>query len=318
MEHKKTQAPAEANDNQYFITTFYAFLPVLERQAGKTLEQVKTEIEEIAKKLDLLGLLILGNEGFNSTLAAPNLENLNAWKNWIKSYFQCDNMLFKNSYSPKAPFRLFKVKIREEIVTLGTPELQPESAQNHHLSPEQWNETLQNEDVLLIDTRNWYETKIGTFKGAINPGIDQFTEFPQWLEQQNYSKDKKMLIFCTGGIRCEKGILELQRQGYDNVYQLEGGILRYIEEFPNNQFDGECFVFDRRVAVTQELEPTTRYLLCPHCGQPSEIKITCKRCDSEVLICDQCVEKAGAKDTCSKHCNHQLQLHPGRKGPKQK
>lgn len=308
---------AEMIRNQYYITTFYAFLPVLTVQKNKTLEQIRDDINSIAKELGLVGLLILGEEGFNSTLAAPTLENLNTWKNWVKNYFQCENLLFKNSYSPEKPFRIFKVKIRREIVTLGTPELHPDSPQNHHLSPDQWNQVLKNEDVLLIDTRNWYETKIGTFKGAINPGIDKFTEFPEWLEKQNYSKDKKMLIFCTGGIRCEKGILELQRQGYNNVYQLEGGILRYIEEHPNDQFEGECFVFDHRVAVTQELEPSTRYKLCPHCGQPAEVKITCKRCDSETHICDHCNEISGAKDTCSKHCNHQFKLHPGRKGKKQ-
>jgi UPF0176 protein len=275
-------------------------------------------LEEKSKSLNIIGLIILGTEGFNSTVAAPSEEAMLAFQSWIQSYFQISELLFKNSYAPTAPFRRFKVKVRNEIVTLGTPELMPESSENHHLTPSQWNQVLTEEsDFLLIDTRNWYETKVGTFKGAINPGIDQFTEFPQWLESQNYSKDKKMLIFCTGGIRCEKGILELQRQGYNNVYQLEGGILKYIEERPNEQFEGECFVFDHRVAVNQNLMPSTQYKLCPHCGQPAATSIECKRCDTKTLICEDCEKLNWNKDTCSKNCAYHLELHPDRKGLKQ-
>ena len=150
-----------------------------------------------------------------------------------------------------------------------------------------------------------------------DPNIDKFTEFPKYLESQNIGKDKKMMIFCTGGIRCERGILELQRQGYENVYQLEGGILKYLEEYPHDQFTGECFVFDHRVAVDQELKPSKKYGLCPHCGQPSSIKIECKRCDTENLLCDKCVEIEWKKDTCSKNCAYQYKLHPERKAKPQ-
>jgi UPF0176 protein len=203
-------------------------------------------------------------------------------------------------------------------VTLGTPELVPSEGVNHHLSPAEWNQVLKTEnDFVMIDTRNWYETQIGTFKGALDPKTEQFTEFPEFVEKQKIPQDKKMLIFCTGGIRCEKGILELQRRGYKNVYQLEGGILNYLKEYPNDQFEGECFVFDHRVALDQNLQPSTKYGLCPHCGQPSEIKIDCLRCDSEELICVDCAKLEFKKDTCSKNCAHQWKLHPGRKGAKQ-
>lgn len=297
---------------KYFVTTFYKFI----RLSDPTLFQ--KDLESKASDLGIRGLVILGTEGVNSTVAAPSEEAMELFKNYIRETFQASDLLFKNSYAPSAPFRRFKVKIREEIVTLGTPDLFPDQAKNHHLTPDEWNQVLKEEtDFLLVDTRNWYETKIGTFKGAVNPGIDQFTEFPQWLEKQNYSKDQKMLIFCTGGIRCEKGILELQRQGYENVYQLEGGILKYIEEFPNDQFEGECFVFDHRVAVDQSLQPSSKYKLCPHCGQPSELKITCSRCDSEALICVDCHKKAWVKETCSKNCAYQYELRPGKKGPRQ-
>jgi UPF0176 protein len=229
------------------------------------------------------------------------------------------DLFFKDSVSDKAPFRRFKVKIREEIVTTGIPEMMPPDGKNHHLSPAEWNRVLKEEadDIVMIDTRNWYEYKIGTFKGAMNPNIEKFTDFPQYIEAQGISKDKKMLIFCTGGIRCEKGILELQKQGYDNVFQLDGGIINYMKEYPRDQFEGECFVFDHRVALDQDLQPSKKYGLCPHCGQPSEIKIDCKRCDSEELICVDCAELEFKKDTCSKNCVHQFKLHPDKKGLKQ-
>jgi len=299
--------------SRYFITTFYRFIRL------DDLNRYQLLLETKAAELGIRGLVILGTEGVNSTIAAPSEEAMEIFKNFVREQFQCPDLLFKNSFAPSAPFRRFKVKMREEIVTLGTPDLFPApEGKNHHLTPDEWNKVLKEEtDFLLIDTRNWYETKVGTFKGAVNPGIDQFTEFPKWLEEQNYKKDQKMLIFCTGGIRCEKGILELQRQGYDNVYQLEGGILKYIEEKPNDQFEGECFVFDHRVAVDQKLEPSQTYKLCPHCGQPAKIKISCKRCDSNALICDECEHKSWVKDTCSKNCAHHLEMRPDKKGPKQ-
>lgn len=306
------QTEATQASGRYSIATFYKFIRISD------LEALQKALEEKAQELSLKGLVILGPEGVNSTLAAPSADQMDAFKAWIREKLQDQQIIFKNSFSAKAPFRRFKVKIREEIVTLGAPDLFPDKNKNHHLTPEEWNKVLKEEEgFLLIDTRNWYETKIGTFKGAVNPGIDQFTDFPQWLEQQNYQKDQKMLIFCTGGIRCEKGILELQRQGYHNVYQLEGGILRYIEESPNDQFEGECFVFDHRVALDQKLEPTQKYKLCPHCGQPSTVQITCKRCDSDALICEDCCHKEWKQDTCTKNCAYQYELHPGRKGPRQ-
>ena len=297
----------------HYIAAFYRFFSI-----KKNLLQIKQDIEHKAKELDLRGLLILGNEGINSTTSAPSKEALENYKQFLRDYFQISDFNFKHSESEKAPFNKFLVKIREEIVTLDTPELVPNmDKKNHHLSPTEWNKMMKEEDVVIVDTRNWYEYNLGTFKGALNPNIDKFTEFPKYLESQNISKDKKMLIFCTGGIRCERGILELQRQGYDNVYQLDGGILKYLEECPNDQFTGECFVFDHRVAVDQELKPSKKYGLCPHCGQPSSIKIECKRCDTENLLCDKCIEIEWKKDTCSKNCAYQYKLHPERKAKPQ-
>lgn len=298
----------------FYITAFYRFFKITDN-----LESLKEKIKNKAEELHLTGLMILGPEGLNSTTAAPSAAALESYKHFLSELFKISDFNFKDSTSVKPPFRKFVVKIREEIVTLGTPELIPDmSTNNHHLSPSQWNEVMKNDkDHVVIDTRNWYEYNIGSFKGALNPDIDKFTDFPKYLEEKKISKEKKMLIFCTGGIRCEKGILELQRQGYKNVYQLEGGILKYLEEYPNDQFEGECFVFDHRVAVDQKLQPTTQYGLCPHCGQPSSVQIQCKRCDTETLICGDCEKLAWKNITCSKNCAYQHELHPERKAPPQ-
>ena len=300
------------NPAHFFITTFYKFTPVANP------ETFKLELEVLALKTNTLGLIIIGTEGINATVASETEVGLETFKKIVLQKLGLESILFKDSASATPPFRRFKVKIRPEIVTLGTPELVPSEGRNHHLSPHEWNEVLKNEkDILVIDTRNWYETKIGTFKNAINPRTEQFTEFPKFMEENNYDKNKKVLIFCTGGIRCERGILELQRQGFNDVYQLDGGILNYLNEFPNDQFEGECFVFDHRVAVTQELKPTSNYNLCPHCGQPGNTTVDCKRCDTHTFICDDCEKLKWKNVTCSKNCAYQLELHPIRKGPKQ-
>jgi UPF0176 protein len=296
----------------YYVTSFYKFTRL------ENLDKIKIDLDQKANELDLQGLWVVGQEGINSTISSIKKESIEDLKQWIKSYFKIDNITFKDSTSEQLLFRRFVVKLRPEIVTLKTPNHFPDQNKNQHLSPAEWNRVLKEEkDFLLVDTRNWYEYKVGTFKGAVNPQIDVFTEFPKYVQENNLPKDKKMLIFCTGGIRCEKGIMELQAQGYKNVYQLEGGILKYLEEYPEDQFEGECFVFDRRVAVDQKLQPTKKYKLCPHCGQPGELKIQCVRCDHENLICEDCNKLEIKKETCSKHCADMWQLHPGKKGKHQ-
>jgi UPF0176 protein len=297
----------------YYISTFYKF------QKDENPKNTKIFLENLASKLNCRGLIIIGGEGFNATISAKTTQSFEDFKQKIREHFKAPDLFFKDSVSDVCPFRRFRVKIRPEIVTLGDASLVPwdMDGRNHHLTPSEWNNVMKNEDHVMIDTRNWYETKIGTFKGALNPMTDKFTEFPKFLENNNIPKDKKILIFCTGGIRCEKGILEVQRQGYKNVFQLYGGILNYLNEFPNDQFEGECFVFDHRVAVTQEMKPTAQYKLCPHCGQPGKTEVDCKRCDTHEFICEDCAKIEFKKDTCSKNCAYQYELHPERKAKKQ-
>lgn len=281
------------------------------------LDQLQALLESTAAHLGVIGLFILGSEGINTTCAAPSSEALEAWKSFLREQFS-NEMMFKDSACTIRPFRMFKVKQREEIVTAGIPGVSPQPGINHHLTPSEWNEVMKNDpNVVVIDTRNWYEYKIGSFDNAVNPNIEKFTEFPQWLEGQGYKKDQKMLIFCTGGIRCEKGILELQDKGYDNVYQLEGGILNYLKEFPDDKYWGECFVFDQRVAVDQKLQASATYKLCPHCGNPAKDVVACVRCDHETVICEDCQKIQIKAVTCSKNCAHWWGIFPGKKGAHQ-
>ncbi len=305
-----------APTSQFFISTFYHFTRIDDPEA------LKNELKAKAQDWEISGLIIIGHEGFNTTSSSPSREALEKWMNYLKTKFALPNLNNKDSVSDKPPFLRFSVKIRPEIVTTGRTDLVLESHQvgaNRHLSPRDWDRVMkeERESIVIVDTRNWYEYNLGTFKGALNPNIEKFTEFPAYFESQKISKDQKILIFCTGGIRCEKGILELQEKGYANVYQLDGGILRYLEEKPNEEFTGECFVFDNRVAVTQELKPSTIYKLCPHCGQPAAIKKDCVRCDEEFQICEKCSELPIKKDTCSKNCTHQWKERPGKKGAHQ-
>lgn len=302
---------------QYTIKTFYSFTP----QNEADLENRKLRLEQAAERFSTIGLVILGKEGFNTTLASQSAENLEQFIAELKTILEIQEMsLIKTSYSDKRPFRRFDVKLRSEIVTFDREDYVPNGARRH-LSPADWDAMMKRDDVVVIDTRNDYEVKIGKFKKAIDFGIAEFTDFAEKLKTLETDREKPHLIYCTGGIRCEKAIFELENQGFKNVYQLEGGILNYLEQFPNKEFDGECFVFDSRVAVDQELKPSKAFSLCPHCGDVSSEEIVCIKCDSEAMLCPKCNEKAHEQkdlQTCSKNCRYHYNLHPDRKGVQQK
>jgi UPF0176 protein len=302
---------------QYVIKTCYSFTPQEESQ----LEALRTRLEAAAQMHNVIGLVILGKEGFNSTLTSTDETALDTFIEELKAILKIqESPLIKKSFSEKRPFRRFDVKIRAEIVTFEREDYVPKG-EHRHLSPKDWNELIKKDDVVVIDTRNNYETKLGKFKKALDFNIEEFTEFADKLRTLETDREKPHLIYCTGGIRCEKAIYELEAQGFKNVYQLEGGILNYIEQFPNEEYEGECFVFDSRVAVDQELKPSQKFSLCPHCGDVSSEEITCVKCDSECKLCPKCLELAAQeKDlmTCSKNCRHHYKLRPDVKGPQQK
>lgn len=280
------------------ITTFYRFNPL----TSEIITNTRNELETLSKRTGLRGLVLIGPEGINSTCAGTR-EAIAELKTLVT---QVGVHEFKDSFADKQPFNVFRVKNKDEIVTMGQPGVAPSAERNFHLSPEDWHEALKDPNAIVIDTRNDYEVEIGKFKNAIDFGIQEFTEFPNKLKESGIDTSKKVLMYCTGGIRCEKAILEAKAQGFENVFQLQGGILNYLAKFPNEAFEGECFVFDYRVAVDQDLKPTEKYGLCPHCGQPSNVPIDCVQCGSKMNICSHCHD--AHVDTCSKNCAHHRKI----------
>jgi UPF0176 protein len=302
------------NQSPVQVVSFYKFVPI----PGSEVERHASEISYFAEQLDIHGLMIMGPEGVNTTISGL-ASDIDRFISELDSRLKIGKIDLKSSAAPKHPFRKFQVKVRDEIVTLGQPGVVPtDEVKGSHLAPEDWHDLLTNDpDVVVLDTRNWYETDIGKFKNAIAPNIEEFREFPEYVAKAGIPKDKKVLIYCTGGIRCEKAIIEMKRQGYDQTYQLEGGVLAYLEKFPNQGFEGECFVFDHRVAVDQNLQPSKTFGMCPHCGQPSNDSLQCVRCDTETKVCVKCQGLGEAFHTCSKNCHYHYSISPGKKGRRQ-
>lgn len=302
--------------SKYHIQTFYFFKTI----DSQHLLSVRAWLILRAEFWNVQGLVILGTEGLNTTLAAVAEESLDSFVADVESFFSVSNLPIKRSLSDKSPFRKFVVKVRDEIVSLGRPDVVPDG-EHRHLSPEDWHSMLDRDDVIVIDTRNDYEYEIGTFEKALDLNIKEFSEFPDRIKALDTDKQKPHLIFCTGGIRCEKAIFAMEEQGYKNVYQLDGGILNYIEKFPNGKFNGECFVFDSRVAVGQDLLPSQKYSLCPQCGEVGSLEITCVKCEEPSKLCKKCHALVAEKpeyETCSKNCRHHYKLNPHKKSPQQK
>jgi UPF0176 protein len=285
----------------YAVTAFYQFTPLSEARVT----ELQAMLAQRGDALGLGGLILLATEGINATVSGTP-EAIAALKTDLLTMFP--GLKFKDAKSASVPFKRFTVSVRDEIVTAAMPGVFPQSQRNNHLSPTEWHEAIQDtENTVIIDTRNDYETKIGKFQNAIDPNLTVFSEFADYVDANPLPKDKKLLIYCTGGIRCEKAILTLQEQGYENVYQLDGGILGYFEAFPDGgSYDGECFVFDHRVAVNSLLEPSKNYGLCPFCGDPAGLKINCANCKKNGLVCENCANDAILKAACSKNCAHHL------------
>lgn len=218
------------------------------------------------------GSLLLAAEGINGTVAGTR-EGIDSLLSYIKSDIRLANLSHKESYCDTQPFYRTKVKLKKEIVTLGVPGINPNKMVGEYVKPAAWNQLISDPAVLVVDTRNDYEVDIGTFKNAINPHTTTFREFPKFVaDNLSQAKDKKIAMFCTGGIRCEKSTAYLLEQGFKHVYHLEGGILKYIEEIPESEslWQGECFVFDNRVTVNHNLEPG-HFDQCHGCRHPLSI-----------------------------------------------
>lgn len=238
---------------------------------------------------EIRGTLILAEEGINGTVSGTR-QAIDALYAWFKEHPPLDQVSSKESFHDEQPFYRTKVKIKKEIVTMGVEGIDPQKVVGTYVKPDEWNSLISDPDVILVDTRNDYEVDIGTFKGAINPNTDTFRDFPAYVKEHlDPAKQPKVAMFCTGGIRCEKSTAFLKEQGFDEVYHLEGGILKYLEEVPSDQslWDGQCFVFDNRVSVGHGLE-VGEFELCHACRKPLSIEDRQHAHFEEGVSCHHC------------------------------
>ena len=252
--------------DKYIISTFYKFL-VLENY-----KELKIKFDKSLSKTNIKGTILLANEGINGTIAGSE-SDLKKFFLYIDKFIQFKNITPKFSSSNKNPFLRMKVRLKKEIVTIGIPEVSPSYQVGKYLNVKEWNKLLNESDRMIIDTRNDYEVSIGTFKNSINPKIKSFRNFPNWVQKnlidKKVSKKSKIGMFCTGGIRCEKSTSYLKQLGFENVFHLDGGILKYLENVKSdeNEWKGECFVFDYRVSLNDSLEKG-EYDMCYACRMP--------------------------------------------------
>ncbi|MEC8484439.1 MAG: rhodanese-related sulfurtransferase [Pseudomonadota bacterium] len=232
-------------------------------------EELREPLRQTLEENGIRGTLLLAKEGINGTVAGSR-EGIDAMLAWLDQQPGLENIVYKESYDEDMPFYRTKVKLKKEIVTMGVEGVDPRKVVGTYVKPKDWNALISDPDVVLIDTRNDYEFQIGTFENAVNPKTDTFREFPQYVKENlDPEKNKKVAMFCTGGIRCEKSTAYLKEQGFEEVYHLEGGILKYLEEVPeeDTMWKGECFVFDNRVSVNHKLEKG-EYDQCHACRMP--------------------------------------------------
>ena len=234
-------------------------------------ERRKQSLLRVCKDKKILGTILIAKEGINGTIAGSH-ESIDTIIQYLKNWQEIDNIEVKFSYSSQNGFYRMKVKVKKEIVTMGKPSINPSNTKGTYVEPENWNKLISEDNVVVVDTRNTYETGVGKFNGSIDPKTKTFREFPRWADQfttNKLNKNIKIAMYCTGGIRCEKATAYLKEKGFNNVFHLKGGILKYLETIPENesQWEGECFVFDQRVTVNHNLEKGA-YSQCFGCKMP--------------------------------------------------
>ena len=260
----------------------------------KTLRQ---DLLDLMLAQQIRGTLLVAHEGINGTVAGSR-EAIDQLLEHLNSDHRFKGLEYKESLTDEMPFLRSRVKLKKEIVTMGVPDLDPQQIVGTYVDPGEWNDLISDPDVTVIDTRNEYEVNIGPFDGAINPHTETFRDFPAYVEETlNPEAHKKVAMFCTGGIRCEKSTAYLKAQGFEEVYHLKGGILKYLEEVPEEEskWHGECFVFDERVTVNHNLEPG-QYGQCHACRMP--INETDMQSDAYVkgISCPHCIDKKTDED----------------------
>jgi UPF0176 protein len=269
------------------VATCYKFVAI------NDCETLQAQLQAVCDCTQLRGTILLAAEGINATVAGDQA-SLDQLFTALRRDPRFADLTPKVSVAPSLPFGRMKVKIKPEIVTLGQPDANPSQQVGTYVNPQAWNQLLQDPAVTVVDARNAYEVAIGSFQGAVNPQTDAFRQLPDYVATHlDPAKHKKVALFCTGGIRCEKATAHLLKQGFESVYHLKGGILKYLEEVPADQslWQGECFVFDERVAVTHGVQPGS-YDLCRACGHPISQNEQATPVDGEGMNCPHCFTEA--------------------------
>jgi len=252
---------------------------------------IRAALEARARALGIRGTLLVAGEGINGTIAgAP--EAVDAMVATIRSLPGCAGLAPKYADAAAMPFHRLKVRLKREIVTLGVAGIDAARDAGTYVSPADWNALVDDPDTVVIDTRNGYEVAVGSFAGAIDPGTDAFRDFPAWVDaHRDELAGKRIAMFCTGGIRCEKATALMKAEGFDDVHHLDGGILRYLEEVPEGEsrWRGECFVFDERVAVGHGLAPGS-HVLCRGCRMPVSPEDRASPLYAEGVSCPRCYD----------------------------
>lgn len=278
------------------VATFYKFVRLPD------LTEKQRSLLSYCREQGVQGTILLALEGINGAIAGSR-QAIDSTLAFLRSDPCLADLEHKESSADSLPFNRMKVRLKKEIVTLGVPEVDPNNRVGKYVSPQDWNALICDPDVVVIDTRNDYEARIGTFQGACNPQTPSFRQFPNYVRHHlDPTQHKKVAMFCTGGIRCEKASAFMLSQGFQEVYQLQGGILKYLEEVPAQEslWQGECFVFDQRIAVKQGLAPGT-YDLCWGCGQPiSEVDKTSPQYQEKVS-CPYCFDPCTAQTKARRH-----------------
>ncbi|MDD1791569.1 rhodanese-related sulfurtransferase [Enterovibrio sp. ZSDZ42] len=249
--------------SQFVVCALYKFVEL------KDYLDIQSPLTDLMEKHQVRGTLLLAQEGINGTVSGSR-ESVDILLAYLNADSRLAGINFKESFSDEQPFNRTKVKLKKEIVTMGIEGIDPRLVVGTYVKPSDWNALIADPEVFVVDTRNDYEIELGTFEGAVNPKTETFREFPSYVkENMDPTKHKKVAMFCTGGIRCEKSTAYMKEQGFDEVYHLEGGILKYLEEVPeeNSLWNGDCYVFDGRVAVNHQLEQSD-YSLCNACRFP--------------------------------------------------
>jgi UPF0176 protein len=252
-----------STSGQFVVCALYKFVKLHDYP------NIRQPLLKVMNDNAIVGTLLLAHEGINGTVAGSR-EAIDTLLDWLNQDPRFNPIEFKESVTDICPFKRTKVKLKKEIVTMGVENIDPTQVVGTYVDPKQWNQLISDPEVLLIDTRNDYEVQVGTFKNAVNPHTETFREFPEYVKQHlDPRKHKKVAMFCTGGIRCEKSTAYLKEQGFEEVYHLKGGILKYLEEVPKEQslWQGECFVFDDRVTVNHDLQ-RGGYDQCHACRLP--------------------------------------------------